>query len=213
MSDPKEKAIEIRDRLNAIVDEVMTSGDQEAHIVACCLALAVEELEKYLYEDGWTPSVAPYKDGRKFEIPFKPGEDDSEAFAGPPWSRRRKSVFDKYPTLAKLRKTGIKAQPSKVDLTSRLPIDWSQWERRVFREGDRAAFVKAVRRETGCTLRQAHEYANEMKARNPSLWGVDNHPADSCPHCRGKNVKRVKNAQHPYWCQDCRTQWGHVWGN
>ncbi len=211
MSDPKERVVQVRDRLNGMVDEVMAAGDQDAHVIACCLALAIEELELYLYDGEWTPSVAPYKDSRKFEIPFKKGEEDNDSFAGPPWNRKRTSVFDRFPTAAKLKKTGIKVPQEQTDLSSRIMDEWTEQEKRVFREGERAPFIKAVRFGTGCTLRRAREYLEEMKARYPLTWGIDNKPADKCPACSSKKVERVRNAQHPYWCQDCKTHWGHSW--
>jgi len=211
MSDQKEKVVQIRDRLNNIVDEVMREGDQEAHVIACCLALAIEELEKFLYDDEWTPSVAPYRDDRKFQIPFKKGEEDDSAFVGPPWQRKRTSVFDKYPTLAKLKKTGIKRPQAQTDLSSRDMTDWSQWERRAFREGDRANYMRALRKETGVTLRRAREYLDEMKVRYSKMWGIDDKPGDKCPICCSKDIKTVQNAQHPFWCQDCKSHWGYPW--
>ena len=139
-----------------MIDEVMEYNDQESHIVACCLAVAIEDLEKYIYDGEWTPSVSPYKDDRKFEIPFKSGEEDSDGFAGPPWNRHRVSVFDKYPTLSKLRKTGIKTLPKK-GLGGRGIDQLSEREKKAFREGKRSDFIKSVRIETGCTLRQSRE--------------------------------------------------------
>ena len=209
MGQSKDTAIEIRDRLNAIVDDVMSTGSQEDHIVACCVALAVEELEKWLYDGDFTPSVRPYRDDRKWQIPFKPGEDD-DGFSGPPWDRHKTSIFDRYPSLAKLRKNGIKSPP-KENLDECGMDDWSESMRRQFRDGDRAGFIRTLRMEKKATLKAARDYADKMKALNPTIWDIDNHAPDSCPMCHSKDIKAVSGAAHPFWCQDCKTHWGHPW--
>jgi len=57
MSD-KELSKRYRDLLNSIISTVV-GDDQESEIVRCCLAVSVEELEDYIYDGKFTPSVRP----------------------------------------------------------------------------------------------------------------------------------------------------------
>ena len=55
-----DKAIEIRDKLNNMVEELSETDDQDNVVMACCLAVGIEELEKWMYDGTFTPSVMPY---------------------------------------------------------------------------------------------------------------------------------------------------------
>lgn len=66
---PSDWSVKIRDRLNALIEELISTNDREGHIMACCIALSVEELEKWMYDGTMTPSVAPFKPGTQFKLP------------------------------------------------------------------------------------------------------------------------------------------------
>jgi hypothetical protein len=54
----------VRDSLNEMIEEMIKDKhDKEGAILACCIALAVEEVEKWMYNGEFTPSVVPVKDG------------------------------------------------------------------------------------------------------------------------------------------------------
>jgi hypothetical protein len=55
---PTGQAIELRDRLNALI-ETLDQNEQDGLVLRCCLALAVEEVEKWMYQGQFTPSVVP----------------------------------------------------------------------------------------------------------------------------------------------------------
>jgi hypothetical protein len=56
-----DRVIKVRDDLNRLINELTEDkSDQEGHILSCCLALAIEEIEKWMYHGEFTPSVAPY---------------------------------------------------------------------------------------------------------------------------------------------------------
>lgn len=47
-----------RDLLNNLIRTVV-ENNREAEIIRCCLAVSVEELEEYIYNGKFTPSVRP----------------------------------------------------------------------------------------------------------------------------------------------------------
>jgi len=66
---PSEKAIALRDELNKIVDRLIPDrSDQESNVLACCVALAIEEIEKWMYDGSFTPSVVPYRKNVTFHF-------------------------------------------------------------------------------------------------------------------------------------------------
>ena len=104
-----DKAIKIRDQLNGIIEELMLDkDDQEANILACCVALSVEEIEKWAYNGEFTPSVAPIVNNKILKIPCKPGEEDDEQWMGPPWARVKKTALSGMDALNRL-KPGFEA--------------------------------------------------------------------------------------------------------
>lgn len=215
----KAKAVAMRDRLNKMAEEVMQGNppDMEDHVVACCLAVAVEELEKWLYDDQWTPSVRPYIDDRDFEIPFPPGAEDDPAQGGPPWARKKVSVLERFPTLRRLKEQG-KLNPTKVtedalELLKRTPFeDWDVVLREEFRSGHRQELIRALRSKTGASIKKILELVDEIIATVPG-WGIDTKPGDECPSptCGSKNIKTAADSSNRrYECQDCGTLWGKV---
>jgi hypothetical protein len=206
MRKPSEKAVEVRDKLNALTDELLEIGDQEAHILACCIAVAVEELEKHMYGD-WTPSVAPYRQDKAVGVPFNEGEDGDD-FVGPAWNRRKKTIFDRMPTLKRLKDSGVRVGPVGGDLNGYGMDDWDRKVMRPFRLGDRGAFIRAIRLATGATLREIHEYANCKIAANPLVWGIDTKDGDKCPICGSDDIEPGPTTDYEFWCRGCKTQWG-----
>lgn len=205
----KEKSTEIRDRLCKLSEEVMASQDQEAHVIACCIALAVEELEKWIYSDNFTPSVRPYTDSRKFEIPFKPGQEDDKEYYGPPWDRKKKTIFDKSAVLAKLKNRGITLKtPQKVDLSKWNMSNLNTAEIDQFRAGSAGPFLKSIAVRTGVSIKEAIDYLAMLKAAYPLIWSVDNNPGDICPFCGSKNIGSHAFDPRPYCCNDCDSLWG-----
>jgi hypothetical protein len=56
-----DRVIKVRDDLNRLIKELTEDkSDQDGHVMSCCIALAVEEIEKWMYNGEFTPSVAPY---------------------------------------------------------------------------------------------------------------------------------------------------------
>lgn len=56
---PSQRAVHVRDRLNELISSIDGDDDQERHILRCCIAVAVEEIEKWMYGGNYTPSVMP----------------------------------------------------------------------------------------------------------------------------------------------------------
>jgi len=95
MSAPSFKTVELRDRLNAIIESIQ-GEDQEAYIMRCCVAVGVEELEKWMYEGNYTPSVKPCTE----KIVFLQGTSlkseldiDSDLLPFTQWSQEEKDAF------------------------------------------------------------------------------------------------------------------------
>jgi len=177
---PKELCLEARERLEKMSEEYLEDqrcardpdDERDARVVACCIAVAVEELEKFIYGNDWTPSVVPYREGKEWEWP---GEND-EDMSGPPWDRRGKSREEKFeakfPTIAKWKKEGkVLERPKKVVLAGHLPTDWSPPETESFKMGNWTGFVRAVRVATQSTLKDVVDYASRMKSEHPDIWG------------------------------------------
>jgi len=173
-----DRAILVRDRLNEMIDGLTKEKeDLEANILACCLALAVEEVEKWMYQGDFTPSVAPYREGKEWHMPLHPGED-GENFSGPPWARQRVNPLDKMGSFQRLKaKAAVKPvvirTPSKLD--SFTPGDWDQDTMRAFRDGNRPAFIVCVRGLAGWNvpMNEAIDYASRMIKAYPHLWSVE----------------------------------------
>jgi len=173
----KELVLEARERLTKMIEEYLEdtgvarelSDEQDARVISCCLAIAIEELEKYLYDNDWTPSVIPYREGEEWHWP---GEDD-DSMTGPPFARKSKSVEEKFPVLEKLRKKGAIPKVQRIALKGHLPMDWSQMESDAFRDGDFQEFCRVVRIVTQAPLKDVRSYAKRMKNDYPDTWGVN----------------------------------------
>jgi len=172
----KELALDARDRLSALSEAFLEDGvemgfeeSQEAHVVACCIAVAVEELEKYLYEGNWTPSVRPYREGEEWNWP---GEDD-KSMSGPPHKRQSRPVEEKFPVLEKLKRKGPIPKVVKIPLKGHHPALWSPLESETFRDGDWQGFCRAVRISTQAPLKDVVGYAKRAKQDYPDIWGIN----------------------------------------
>lgn len=100
---PTDKAIEFRDRLSSMVGEVEGSS-QEDHIVRCCLALAIEGLEEWIYDGEFYPSVEPTNsEGHVYQ------HEEGVVFK----RETRRALKKRHPTVVKLASEGkLKAPPS-----------------------------------------------------------------------------------------------------
>ena len=68
-----DRVIKVRDDLNRLIDELTEDkSDQEGHVLSCCIAVAVEEIEKWMYNGEFTPSVVPYREGKDSKPNRKP---------------------------------------------------------------------------------------------------------------------------------------------
>jgi hypothetical protein len=221
MSEGKDKAVSMRDHLEALTKEMLlVSPDMEDHVVACCLAVATEELEKWIYDNDWTPSVRPYIDDRDFGIPFTPGTGSNKTHQGPPWKREKKpkpSFASRFPTVQKLKDEGRLNEEKPVDklfeLSRKTYDDWDVQLREIFRLGDKPDFIKAVRRHTGASVNKVHKYVDEQLNLYPLAWGIDNKPGGVCPDCGFCHIEDVTRTMsygrtRSYTCQDCGLMWG-----
>ena len=219
--DGKDKALAMRDRLNKLAEDVMVGEpDMEDHVVACCLAVAVEELEKWIYDNDWTPSVRPYIDDRDFKVPFPDGSKDDPSQSGAPWDRKKVSIFDRCPTAKKLKDQG-RLNPTDIteDALDSLKVtpfeDWDVVLRVRFRDGDKTDMVKAIRLKTGASIKRIMDFVDTLIVLMPRVWGIDNKPGDKCPNpqCGGTNIKKASaNMRRAHECKDCGTLWGkEVW--
>lgn len=176
---PSDRAILIRDRLNKMIDE-LTAGDddQEGHILSCCIALAVEEVEKWMYHGEFTPSVVPYKESKEWVFPVPPEMANDNEFEGPPWDRKRKNKINILKTWKAIRgkaeKTPLKI-PEEVVLAGVDPPRWSKEMHETFASGNRSWFSILVQRGEieGCpfvSMTDASKYTDRMIREYPHLW-------------------------------------------
>ena len=174
---PTDKAIKVRDQLNRIIEDLLIDKeDQESNILACCVALSVEEVEKWAYKGEFTPSVAPIVQGKSLGIPFKNGQDNDEEWTGLAWERVKKTPLSDMAVLNKLKaKTASKpmiiATPSILDRYQ--PGDWDDAVRKAFFEGDRLIFMRSIREMVAPApvgITEASEYLNRMRKDHPAMW-------------------------------------------
>jgi len=170
----KDFAISVRDHLSDMAKEVLDQGGDEIEkeVCSCCISMAVEALEEWIYGGKWTPSVMPVKIKREwFKMP--PDKADDEEWEGPPWDRQPKkplTVEEKFPTLAKMKakrekdnKKGLVDDSSgEVDLDTRKIEDWSEYEKRMLRGGDRSDLIRAVVSTTKCSVKDAKAYIDRL---------------------------------------------------
>lgn len=175
---PSDKAIKLRDDLNKLVDELLLDkDDRESNVLACCVALAVEEVEKWMYQGNFTPSVAPYREGKEFHMP---GIQDNPmgAMTVPEIQRN----FNDPPLeLAAFKRIKEKADvtpivlptPSALDRYD--PGDWDDDTMRAFRDGNKPVFLVSVRNLPGFPVPMSDvvNYFNKMVKAYPYIWKAD----------------------------------------
>ena len=175
---PTEKAIKVRDQLNRIIEDLLNDKeDQESNILACCVALSVEEVEKWAYNGDFTPSVAPIVKGKAVGIPFKSGQENDDEWIGSPWNRVKKTTLSGMDALNRLKARTAKT-PMKVKKTTLLdryqPSDWNVETRASFFKGDKVGFRNDIRRMVEpafVSLTDAADYLNRMQKEHPAMWG------------------------------------------
>jgi len=72
MGAPSDRVVGVRDRLNEMIESI-EGDDQESHVMRCCVAVAVEEMERWMYDGKYTPSVRPVDE------PGRPAGSQSKA--------------------------------------------------------------------------------------------------------------------------------------
>lgn len=172
-----DRAIEVRDKLNGIIDMLLVDqDDQEANILACCIALAVEEVEKWMYHGEFTPSVAPYREGHKWKgIPS--GQASKESVPETTDEEFGKLLF-KMKTFQRMK---VRAQTNPIVIKDVSPLDkyepgdWDQDTMRAFRDANRPVFicVRSLIPGFDVPIKVAAEYASRMAKAYPHLWGAD----------------------------------------
>jgi hypothetical protein len=197
-----DRVIKVRDDLNRLIDKLTEDeSDQEGHVMSCCIALAVEEIEKWMYNGEFTPSVAPYREGKdlkpkKKNEPRQVSEDELIAF-GPPlptpasvwnstFSPVKPPVYSannmpaSTPIFEKLR---IKAEAAPIRLktfsflNTLAPEDWNLDMMKAFREGSRERFFNSIKMfpssPSWLSVTEVMNYVNKMIEVYPHLWSVD----------------------------------------
>jgi hypothetical protein len=147
----KELSVKTRDDLNAKVDEMVALGTKEGHVLACCMCLAIEAIEEWLYGGGITPSVAPFRDGRKFVMPDEAEPsvvEDGGPTQGPEWKRTKIPLAKRMPIVGRILEES-KRNPIKIDgkvwLGDLEDINnWPGGIRAAFEAGDYKMFISGI---------------------------------------------------------------------
>ena len=185
------EAIRVRDALNELVRSVEGETDQETEIIRCCLAVGVEELEKWMYDGEFTPSVAPAIDitgedpnSLGLRLPKHWTDAEREFFGAGMKIQFIKAVREAIKPMPELKDAlayfnRMKAQFPELwkakftDLDYRQPEHWTDEEKEAFRHGKVIAFIKAVRTKTGEGLKPAKAYFDRMKREHADKWAID----------------------------------------
>jgi len=186
---PSDLAVKTRDRLNVQMAELTDNiNDQEANILACCIALAVEEIEKWMYNGEFTPSVAPFREGKEW-VRFLPkpgivpgivpavGEDPRIAKPKSPWEgsdlEKMAAGFQRIKAQAAKKQIHVKA---KSVLDGVEPDDWDDEMMLAFRVGNVPLFITVLGKmihPVTLTMLEISEYLGKMKKQYPHLWRAD----------------------------------------
>ena len=155
---------------------MLDQNDQESNVLACCVALSVEEVEKWAYNGEFTPSVAPIVKGQVSGVPFRPGEEDDTKFMGPPWARVKKSSLSGMDALNRL-KARSASKPvlvPKISILDRYqPGDWTIDVRAAFFKGDRGLFIACLRtmiEPAHVSYGEASDYLLRMQKSHSAMW-------------------------------------------
>ena len=146
----KLKSLAFRDMLNNLISTV-GQATQEDQIIRCCLATAIEELEKWIYDEEWTPSVRSTDDivlsdkidpntlTQLIEL-LKAGKLDNRKY-----TPEKEKI--EYGPVNKLGLTAIEAT--------------------TLMSGKRIAAIKEYRIRKDCGLREAKEFIDKIIEENP----------------------------------------------
>jgi len=146
---PSDRVVAVRDKLNALIDE-HPGDDLESMTIRCCIAVSVEEMEKWMYGGQFTPSVMPVNDA-------------SHTLGDP---TKKYPVTDRQKRLA----VDMEVWSQFADLT---PDDWSDEMKTAAAEGKTITFIKILR----CTvkphsgLKGTKQYHTMAKELWPELFG------------------------------------------
>jgi len=193
---PSDKSISLRDQLKLIADQMIdNSEDREGHVLSCCVALAIEAVEDWMYKGMFTPSVAPFKSGTVFRIP-EPEivrknicyDDLYECLHTNVEVAKKKKIMTigeqivelresdeaiRMPVLEKLAEKKRKGKKVVVpnELESVGIINWNDALRRYFRMGDDFLFVRELMASFAVCREDAIKYLNIMQKQYPFEWG------------------------------------------
>jgi hypothetical protein len=193
-----DRAIKVRDDLNRLIDKLTEDeSDQDGYVMSCCIALAVEEIEKWMYHGEFTPSVTPYREGKDLN-PKKKQKQASEgnffafvhplptpASVGNPTSSpvqppANQGLPASSPIFERLR-VRAEAAPIKIRSFSFLDTlaleDWTPDMMKAFREGSRERFFNSIKMllssPSWLSCTEVMNYVNKMIKAYPHLWMVD----------------------------------------
>lgn len=182
-----DKAVQLRDELNGIADRLMEDGDKEGHVLACCVAIAIEEVEKWMYKGEFTPSVAPFREGHEFQMPGLEPPEMSHPWSPPSpatnpwrWSPNRNDGpidLNKLGAWQRIKARASKGKPVVVPNPSPLdgydPNQWDAATMQAFKDGNRPVFLRMIQTipmMPQITLKQASDYLSRMMQAYPHLW-------------------------------------------
>lgn len=199
-----DRAILVRDSLNEMIEGLTKDQhDREGAILACCIALAIEEIEKWMYKGEFTPSVVPVKDGNGMKIPRENDAALADLFRPAPrpviqpnlpktvpaWvpipqppSQSGWNPSDRMTESPAFKRLKAKAAIKPVVLNSQSVFDgftpkhWDEITMRAFKDANKAAFVICVRSlipNFKVPIKESTDYANRMIDAYPDLWGKD----------------------------------------
>ena len=164
---PSDKSISLRDQLKLIADQMIdNSEDREGHVLSCCVALAIEAVEDWMYKGMFTPSVAPFKSGTVFRIP-EPEIVRKNICYDDLYECLQKNVLGKL--VEKKRKGKKVVVPNELESVG--IINWNDALRRYFRMGDDFLFVRELMASFAVCREDAIKYLNIMQKQYPFEWG------------------------------------------
>jgi len=191
MPEHTREAIRVRDELNKLIQSVDGETDHDTEIIRCCLAVGQEELENWLYDGKFTPSVAPVADitgenphDLQLRLPRHWTDAEKEHFGlglKSQFIRSVRAAVKPSPSLTVAKAYAERMvsmysnlwKASLIDLDMRTPDHWEDDEKEAFKKGRVIEFLKAVRTHTNSELKPAKEYLARMRDEHAHLWNVD----------------------------------------
>lgn len=164
----KDFVISVRDNLKDMSEEVLGQApdDIQGEVASCCIAIALEAIEDWIYDGKMFPSVIPIKPKREW-FPMPADKEDNDVWEGPPWNRtkkKKKSIGERMPALERLRKERENSPNGndEVDLSKRRLSDWTDYEKSMLAKGEKSGVVRAVVSQTRCSVKQARAYIDRL---------------------------------------------------